>query len=150
GYTPAQLRKAYGFDDLVKHGLDGTGVNIAIIDAYMSPTLLADAQAYFVAHDPDHPLDAAHFSAQMGPGTPPPRVSTGWYSEQSLDVEAVHAMAPGANIVYIGAQTAQDQDLIGAINMIVSGNLATIVSNSYGGMEAGSTLADLDPWHSIA
>ena len=28
----------------------------------------------------------------------------GWNSEQTLDVEAVHGMAPGANVHYIGAQ----------------------------------------------
>lgn len=145
GYLPSQLRKAYGFDDAIRKGLDGTGVKVAIVDAFMSPTLLADAQTYFAARDPDHPLDTAHFSAQMGPGTPPKRIDTGWYAEQSLDVESVHAIAPGATIVYVGAQSASDQDLIAALNLIISGNLATIISNSYGGQEAGSTLQDLDP-----
>ena len=26
----------------------------------------------------------------------------GWYGEETLDVEAVHAMAPGAKVVYVG------------------------------------------------
>src|SRR4029078_11211210 len=29
----------------------------------------------------------------------------GWYGEETLDVEAVHAMAPGAKIVYAGAKS---------------------------------------------
>jgi subtilase family serine protease len=150
GYTPPQLRHAYGFDDAVANGVDGTGVKVAIVDAFLSPTLLQDAQTYATNHDPGHPLDPAHFSAQMGPGTPPAKVSTGWFGEQTLDVEAVHAMAPGATIVYVGAQSASDQDLIGAINLIVSQSLASIVSNSYGSVEAGSTATDLEPWRNVA
>jgi subtilase family serine protease len=151
GYTPAQVREAYGFTEAVENGIDGTGIKVAIVDAYLSPTLLQDAQTYFNNHDPAHPLASSQFSAQMGPGTPPTHVGTGWFSEQSLDVEAIHAMAPGATVVYVGAQTPQDQDLIGAINLIVSQNLASIISNSYGGIEAQSgSAADLEPWHAIA
>ena len=34
--------------------------------------------------------------------------AAGWYGEETLDVEAVHAMAPGANIVYVGGSDCQD------------------------------------------
>ena len=44
GYTPAQIRGAYGFADTVRRGNDGSGVTIAIVDAFLSPTLLQDAQ----------------------------------------------------------------------------------------------------------
>ena len=35
---------------------NGSGVTIAIVDAYDSPTLLSDAQTYFRINDPNHPL----------------------------------------------------------------------------------------------
>ena len=149
GYFPPDVRKAYGFSELVDFGLDGTGVKVAIVDAYMSPTLLNDAQQYAQAHDPTHPLLASQFTAQWAPGTPR-KPQTGWYGEQTLDVEAVHGMAPGASIVYVGAQSSNDTDLIAAINMIVEQNLATIVSNSYGSMEEGSDQPTLDAWHAVA
>jgi subtilase family serine protease len=147
GYYPPQLRKAYGFAEAVENGFDGTGVNVAIVDAWQSPTLLIDAQTYAAKNDPAHPLNASQFSATMAPGTPTPP-DKGWYGEQILDVEAVHAMAPGANIHYVGAQSADDPDLIAAINLILTQNLATIVSNSYGDTEADTN--DFDAWHSIA
>ena len=34
----------YGFDDVVRAGNDGSGQTIALVDAWVSPTLLADAQ----------------------------------------------------------------------------------------------------------
>ena len=62
--------------------------------------------------------DASQLVTLWGPGqTQTP--DTGWYGEQTLDVEAAHAMAPGATIVAVAAQSAYDQDLIGAINLVV-------------------------------
>ena len=55
----------------------------------------------------------------------------GWYGEETLDVEAVHGMAPEANIVFVGPANA-NQDLDAAINHVVDRKLAQIVSNSYG------------------
>ena len=55
----------------------------------------------------------------------------GWYGEETLDVEAVHGMAPGANIIYVGAPNAF-QDLDAALNHVVDRHLASIVTNSYG------------------
>src|SRR5437879_3347306 len=43
-YTPAQIKHAYGFDNLVS--LDGTGQTIAIVDAYDAPNIAADAQKF--------------------------------------------------------------------------------------------------------
>jgi subtilase family serine protease len=148
GFTPVSVRRAYGLDAAVQDGIDGSGRKVAIVDAYMSPTLLSDAQTYAAAHDMAHPLGAAQLTTQWAPGTATP-VDTGWYGEQTLDVEAVHAVAPGADIVFVGAQSASDPDLIAAIDMIVSGHLASIVSNSYGETEQGQP-TDFAAWHSVA
>jgi subtilase family serine protease len=56
----------------------------------------------------------------------------GWYGEETLDVEAVHAMAPGASVVFSGAASCDDFDILDALNRIVAGHLADVVSNSYG------------------
>ena len=55
----------------------------------------------------------------------------GWYGEETLDVEAVHGMAPAANIVYVGAPN-NFQDLDAALNYVVDNRVAQIVTNSYG------------------
>jgi subtilase family serine protease len=56
----------------------------------------------------------------------------GWYGEETLDVEAVHAMAPGAKVVYVPGRSCDDGDLDDALNKIVDKKLATIVTNSWG------------------
>ena len=137
GYVPAQLRAAYGFDAAVRSGVDGRSQSIAIIDVYTPPTLLADVQQYVHNHDATHPLSQSQLVQLVGPGSPSP-VDTGWYEESSLDVEAVHAIAPGAQIVYVGAQSSNDDDIIAAMNVVVSKHLATVISNSYGDLEYGS------------
>jgi subtilase family serine protease len=55
----------------------------------------------------------------------------GWYGEETLDVEAVHSMAPDAHIVYVGAPN-NFQDLDAALTHVVDNQLATLVTNSYG------------------
>ena len=62
GYKPAQLRGAYQLAGSVASGNDGSGVTIAIVDAYDSPTLLSDAQTYFRLNDPSHPLNSSQFT----------------------------------------------------------------------------------------
>src|SRR5205807_6210132 len=53
-----------------------------------------------------------------------------WYGEETLVVQAVHGMAPAANIVYVGAPN-NYQDLDAALNHVVDRHLAQIVTNSY-------------------
>jgi subtilase family serine protease len=133
GYTPPQLREAYGADQA---GADGSGVTVAVIDAYASPTIEADVNHYIANNDPSNPLKPGQFTQVTAPGTyrrpeNPRQDPQGWYGEETLDVEAVHAMAPGAKIVYVGAPN-NYRDLDAAVNHVVDRRLADIVTNSYG------------------
>jgi len=94
GYVPSQLRGAYGIDKTVAAGIDGRGVTVAIVDAFGSPNLFADAAQYAQRNDPAHPLLASQFTQQVAPPTPgqedPSQCgAAGWYGEQTLDVEAL-------------------------------------------------------------
>jgi subtilase family serine protease len=137
GYKPAQLRSAYGIAGAVNKGVDGHGQTVAIVDAFAAPTLYADAAEYASRNDPGHPLPSSQFSEYVFPTNtalePPDQCdAAGWYGEQTLDVEAVHAMAPGAHILYVGASDCLDSSTDQALNYIVAGRLADVVSNSYG------------------
>ncbi|HUB39513.1 MAG TPA: S53 family peptidase [Streptosporangiaceae bacterium] len=139
GYKPAQLRGGYGLNRSVAKGNDGTGVTIAIVDAYDSPTLLSDAQQYFRLNDPAHPLKSSQFE-NISPATVDDEAEcggSGWYDEQALDVESSHSMAPGANIQFVGAQDCQDTSLLAAEQTAITSG-ASVVSNSW-----GDTLGDL-------
>ncbi len=152
GYKPGQLRDAYG---LSKVSANGSGTTVAIVDAFASPTLYSDAAEYARRDDPAHPLRAGQFSELVFPANPelegPDQCdAAGWYGEQSLDVEAVHAMAPGAHILYVGGSDCQDISLDKALNTIVAGNLAQIVSNSYGDLGEDIPKDEVQVFESIA
>jgi subtilase family serine protease len=137
GYKPAQLRSAYGIDGAVQSGVNGRGQTVAIIDAFAAPTLYADAAEYAARNDPGNPLRASQFSEHVFPTNtalegPDQCDAAGWYGEQTLDVEAVHAMAPGAHVLYVGGSDCLDSSLVQALNYVVAGRLADVVSNSYG------------------
>jgi len=137
GYKPQQLRQAYGTQALLDTGLDGSQATVAVIDAFASPTIFSDASTYARRNDPAHPLRRSQFRQVLFPTNPDLEGpdgcdAAGWYGEETLDIEAVHAMAPGAHIVYVGGSDCQDVSLDKALNRVISKNLAQIVSNSYG------------------
>ncbi|WP_370544425.1 protease pro-enzyme activation domain-containing protein [Frondihabitans sp. VKM Ac-2883] len=141
GYSPKQIRRAYGTGSS-----DGAGQTVAIIDAYASPTIKTDVASYakktgeaaFTSGQyTDYSAPKASFSDKTACGLP-----SGWQGEQTLDVLAVHALAPKANIAYAGGfNCAGGLDL--ALSKVLDRGLATIVSNSYGNVGeptgAGST-----------
>jgi subtilase family serine protease len=133
GYTPAQIKGAYGIS-----GFDGAGQTVAVIDAYASPTILQDVNQWSTNRGLPT-MNASQFVQVVPPGiyNKPANASPrgggpqGWYAEETLDVEAVHGMAPAAKIVYVGAPN-NFQDLDAAMNHVVDKRLAQIVTNSYG------------------
>jgi subtilase family serine protease len=142
GYRPAQLRGAYGLAKSVGAGNDGAGATVAIVDAYDSPTILQDAQEYFRLNDSSHLLKSSQFF-DVPPATVDDQAEcggSGWLAEQALDVESSHAMAPGANILFVGAQDCQDSSLLAADTTAVTSG-ASVVSNSWGD-EMGDLFTD--------
>jgi subtilase family serine protease len=134
GYAGAQLQGAYGMGQAIASGNDGHGVTIGVIDAYASPSIESDVETYSAAHG--LPSIRGHFSQVVAPGTynragNSRQDPAGWAGEETLDVEAVHTMAPGADIVYIGAPN-NYRDLDAIMNRVVDNHLADIVTNSYG------------------
>ena len=113
-------------------------ITVAIVDAYDSPTLLQDAQEYYQINDPAHALKSSQFT-NVEPATVGNEGicgGSGWFDEQSLDVEAVHAMAPGAHIEYVGANDCFDNNLLAGVDTAVA--TANVVTDSW-----GDTLGDI-------
>jgi subtilase family serine protease len=143
GYKPAQLQGAYNLTSAIANGLDGSGVTVAITDAYVSPTLYSDAVEYAKRNQgttsPWH--HGSYASQQWRPGQFKQMIqrpftkteeceASGWSGEQTLDVEAVHAMAPGAKVLYVGGRNCT-VSLYNAVQEVVDGHLADIVTNSW-------------------
>ena len=133
GYVPSQLRGAYGISS---SGPQGSSQTVAITDAFDASTLESDANMYAAAHG-DHAFASGQFGDRSVPdSTVGTRVAdcggNGWYGEQTLDVEAVHGMASSANVLYYGAASCYDDDLLAQLSQVVHDNKASIVTNSWG------------------
>jgi len=132
GYTPRQIRGAY---HVSQSGMTGKGVTVAIIDAYASPTMPGDANQYAKVTG-DQPFAPGQFTQYLSSTWSLTAAdecdAPSWYGEETLDIEAVHGMAPDADVNYVGAASCTDDDLIDALALVVDKHLASIVSNSWG------------------
>src|SRR5262249_3435777 len=73
-------------------------------------------------------------------GTSLPQANASWAVEISLDVEWAHAVAPGAKIVLVEANSASLSNLMTAVNTATPKMGANVVSMSWGASEfAGET-----------
>ncbi|WP_052439545.1 S53 family peptidase [Streptacidiphilus jiangxiensis] len=138
GYTAQQLRTAYG---ATASGMTGQGVTIAVVDAYASPTIVADVNRW--SREMGLPeLKQGQFKQYVPQFYDPAKTSAsdaaGWWGEETLDIEAVHAMAPDAKIVYYGSPSTDTADFYQSFQKIISGQTADIVSNSWSGPELGT------------
>ena len=161
-FTPQAVRAAYDVGPLYSAGVDGTGVTIAIVDAFGNDNMAHDLHVY------DQAFGIAPLCGEQGvtctPGMPtfrtfqyqgavatkaPPSQSkspgqedkSAWALETSLDVETAHAMAPGANILLVTTPTAETLGVQGFPNMmnaeqyVVDHHLADVISQSFGSAE---------------
>ena len=131
GYTPEQIKGAYG----ISNSFDGSGQTVAVIDAYASPTILQDVNEWSTRHGLPT-MTSSQLVQVVPPGVyrrpeNPVQDPQGWYGEETLDIEAVHGMAPAAKIVFVGAPN-NYRDLDAALNYVVDKHVAQIVTNSYG------------------
>ena len=145
GYRPADLQSAYGLTAAAAAG--GSGVIVAVIDAYNAPTAEADLAAYRAAFGLP-PCTSAGANPcfrkvnQRGQASPLPAADSGWATEISLDLDMVSAICPNCSILLVEADSSFLDDLGAAVNYAVAAG-AKYISNSYGGPEDGSS-ASLD------
>lgn len=143
GYTPAQIQQAYGISSSLGNG---NGETIAIVDAYDDPNIQSDLNTF----DSQFGLPAAtvtKVNQTGGTSLPPADSSGGWELEESLDVEWAHAIAPGAKILLVEANSSSLSDLLQGVTYAAAH--ANVVSMSWGGSEfSGQTSYDSTFSHS--
>jgi hypothetical protein len=143
GFTPAQIRHAYGFDQITfSHGTvqgDGTGTTIAIVDAYDDPKMASDLKAFdtqfgLPGNSTDNNMSFFTKVNQNGSTSPLPAASgtSGWAEETSLDVEWAHAIAPKAKILLVEANSANTDDLFKGVDTANNWSGVVAVSMSFG------------------
>jgi hypothetical protein len=135
GYSPSQVRHAYGFDNIVFSGGiggDGSGTTIAIVDAYDDPNIANDLHQFDVKFGLADPIFT---KVDQWGGTSYPAADSSWISEIALDVEWAHAIAPGAKILLVEANSSSYADLMTAVDYAASQPGVVTVSMSWGGPE---------------
>lgn len=136
GYTPAQIRHAYGFDQIAFGGGtvagDGSGQTIAIVDAYNDPNIASDLHQFDLAFGLPDPVFT---KVNQNGGTSMPQADAGWAAEIALDVEWAHAIAPQAKILLVEANDASYANLLAAVNYARNAAGVVAVSMSWGGGE---------------
>jgi hypothetical protein len=154
-YTPAQIRAAYGINNVSQ---DGTGQTIAIVDAYDDPNIFQSVDAFdtqFGLPDSGPSLynlygPASSFLSVLNqngqatnlPATDPSGAGTdNWEIETALDVEWIHAIAPGAQIVLVEANSQSLSDLMAGVATAASQPGVSVVSMSWGFPEGLSVFA---------
>ena len=131
--SPAQLRHAYGVDQISFTGPggttvtgDGTGQTIAIVENAIDPTLGADLKTFDQFFGIPAPPSFQVINA-TGATT-----SSDVIAEASLDVEWAHAIAPGASIIVYNAASASVADVMAAMQAASTQQGVTVVTLSYG------------------
>jgi hypothetical protein len=136
--SPAMIEQAYDLNNLVFEtgghtvAADGAGETIAIVDAYTDPNITSDLSTFdsnFGLSDDDAEGQPA-LTIATPQGTP--AVNAGWSTEQSLDVEWAHAIAPGANILLVETPTDTVSSLTSAVVWAASQPDVVAVSMSWG------------------
>lgn len=129
GYTPANLASMLGL-----HG-DGSGQQVALVDAYDDPNIEADLNTYsqqfglpLSCGTPGAGSDCFTFTKKLAYAT---GTDQGWALEESLDAEMIHAAAPKAAITVVETGTASPADLWGGVDTAAKLRPAAI-SNSWG------------------
>jgi hypothetical protein len=144
GFTPAQIRAAYGINAVKLDGVTGTGAGetIAIVDAYSDPNIAADLAVFDKEFDLAAPSSFTQESAS-GSTTKLPAENADWDAEISLDVEWAHAIAPKANIVLVDASSDSMSGLMAAVEYARTIKTVSVISMSWGGSEfSGETSYD--------
>ncbi len=158
GLTPAQIRTAYGINNITVAGITGDGTNqtIAIVDPFNDPYINLDLDTF----DSDYSLTSSGPSlfSQYGasssfltvfneyPNNPAPPYPPGSNTEEEpLDVEWVHAIAPAAKIDLVLCNSVSNADLYFGATFAAGLTGVSVVSMSFGAGEfSGETGDDTD------
>ena len=139
GLSPANLHSAYNLPST-----GGSGLTVAVVDAYNDPNAESDLATYRSTYGLSSCTKANGCFKQVsqtGSTTSLPTNDTGWAGEEALDIDMVSAVCPNCNIILVEANSANDTDLGIAENEAVALG-AKFVSNSWGGSESSSQTSE--------
>ena len=111
---------------------NGAGETIAVVDAYGDPSIASDLQTFDANFGIGNDNASGQFVLTVATPQGSVRTNAGWATEQSLDVEWAHAIAPEANILLVEASSANTTALTDAVVWAESQSGVVAVSMSWG------------------
>ena len=150
--SPAMIKEAYDLNNLnfsvngKAVSADGAGETIAIVDAFADPNIASDLQTFDANFGISNNNASGQFVLTVDTPQGPVATDAGWATEESLDVEWAHAIAPEANILLVEAPSASVDSLASAVVWAASQPGVVAVSMSWGDSPefAGETSFDSD------
>ncbi|MGH9747635.1 MAG: S53 family peptidase [Candidatus Acidiferrales bacterium] len=127
GFTPSQIRHAYGFDQISSQG---AGQIIGIVDAYDDPSAESDLGVFNQQYGLPACTSSNGCFRKIYSGSKRPAGNANWSLEISLDIEWAHAIAPKATILLVEASSNSLSDLLAGVDAAVR-NGASVVSMSW-------------------
>jgi hypothetical protein len=144
GLTPANIQSAYNINPSL-----GSGMTVAIVDAYDDPNAESDLATYRSQFGlPPCTTANGCFKKVNQNGTQGsyPSANSGWAGEIALDLDMVSAACPQCKIILVEVSSPTDANLGTGVNSAVQLG-ATTVSNSYGGSEDSSATSSDSYYH---
>ena len=143
-FSPADIQKAYNYTSLYSEGINGTGITVAIVDAYGDPTIVDDLNNFSDTYNLTKPKLNIFYPCNLSVLP----TDSGWSTETALDVEWVHAIAPSATIDLVITDNNYTRSpncgLYDGISYVVNNlSSASVMSLSWGSNEIDSTSTDL-------
>ncbi len=138
--TPLTMRIAYGIDSLVQRGFTGKGQTIIDIVSFGSPTLQQNVNVFDQTFNLP-PIDLQVISPLNIPKQGSREDQNGWAQETELDVEIIHALAPGAKVIVLESPVSETEGIVGLPEYrqleqyVIDHQLGYIVSQSWGASE---------------
>lgn len=134
GLTPAQIRKAYGFDKVANQG---AGQTIAVVSAFNLPTIESDLATFNSTFGlpactiASGCLTVTNAAQTLPPTTSDPALISFFQMESVLDVEWAHAIAPAARIVLVQSADARLGNMLEGVDLAKTFG-ASVISMSWG------------------
>jgi hypothetical protein len=138
GLSPAMIEQAYDLKNIVYTtagktvSANGAGETIAIVDAFGDPDIESDLQTFDANFGISNDNASGQFALTVATPQGAVQTNAGWATEESLDVEWAHAIAPEANILLVEAPSTSMTSLTNAAIWAASQPGVVAVSMSWG------------------
>jgi kumamolisin len=141
-FCPQGIQVGYSLQSLYNNNNNGAGQKVAIVDAPGDPNPCCGTFSALHVYDLQYGIqDPSTFQVFCGGGSTwttcgsSVNYNAGWGSEAAMDIEAVHAVAPGAGILLFYGTSSNIgpvfDPLLDAIDYVAQNHMASIVSNSW-------------------